>query len=394
MQIEVIPQIELGNVSRLRVGDFLNKAIADDICQQFRFAVAYMRMSGLDRLGASIDALLNRGGHVSGAVGVDAEITSIEALEALSQISSDSTIFYTISGFIYHPKLYLMSSDRQAIAVVGSPNLTSDGLFRNIELATAINLNFDDSMDLEVYRKFDAFISELLDITHPNVQPIDTATIEALARADLIKNESRTKEPGPPIRPKKKSSLAADLESLFPPLQVPVAPPILERVRSRISPPPSLVVPAVTEKPVSTFIMQLSPFDSSHRSGTSGTPEVLIPQAAINFFPPLTSSSGRVHPDAYFNAILNTRTGRERHGYRFWFYSARTEWRLRLDHATIDLSTPNGGDLLVINKLPEGGIDNLLYEVTILSQTDPNFDAFMSQCKYEAQGKKWGIINA
>jgi hypothetical protein len=46
MQIEVIPQIELGSVHRLRIGDFLNKTIADEQYSNFRFAVAYMRLSG------------------------------------------------------------------------------------------------------------------------------------------------------------------------------------------------------------------------------------------------------------------------------------------------------------------------------------------------------------
>lgn len=151
MQIEVIPQVELNNVQRRRIGDVINKSIADAKCRRFRFAVAYMRMSGWDRLAVSIDSLLNRGGHVSGAVGVDNGITSIEALEALRHISADSTVFYTMSGFIYHPKLYLMNGEDQAVAVVGSANLTRDGLFRNIELASAINLDLSSSVDLEVY---------------------------------------------------------------------------------------------------------------------------------------------------------------------------------------------------------------------------------------------------
>ena len=192
--------IELGSVNRLRVGDLLNQSISDNTCQKFLFAVAYMRLSGLDRLGASIDALLNRGGRVSGAIGVDQEITSIEALMALSQVSSDSTIFYTISGFIYHPKLYLMSSEKQAIVVVGSPNLTCDGLFRNIELATAIYLDFEHSTDLKVYEQYETFISELLNTTHPNVQRIDENTLQILIKDGVIKSEARTREPGPPVR--------------------------------------------------------------------------------------------------------------------------------------------------------------------------------------------------
>ena len=72
-----------------------------------------------------------------------------------------------------------------------------------------------------------------------------------------------------------------------------------------------------------------------------------------------------------FDVVLNTNRGRERHSYRFWFYADRTEWRLRMDHETIDLSTPKGGDLLVINKLSTKIDNDSLYEVAILPQADP-----------------------
>lgn len=65
------------------------------------------------------------------------------------------------------------------------------------------------------------------------------------------------------------------------------------------------------------------------------------------------------------------------------------EYRLRLDHDTIDLSTQGGGDLLVFNKLPPGS--DPAYEVTVLPQTDPTFPAFLAMCNREAQGKKWGM---
>lgn len=140
--------------------------------------------------------------------------------------------------------------------------------------------------------------------------------------------------------------------------------------------------------------MQLSSFDSSHRTGVPGTPEVLIPHAAIGFFPPL-SLSGREYPDVIFDVALNTQTGRERHTYRLWYYEERAvgtridEYRLRLNHDTIDLSSPGGGDLIVINRLSIGS--NPSYEMTILPQSDPTFPAFFSLCTNQIYDKRWGI---
>ncbi len=141
--------------------------------------------------------------------------------------------------------------------------------------------------------------------------------------------------------------------------------------------------------------MQLSEFDSSHRTGVPGTPEVLIPHAAVGFFPAL-SLSGRKYPDANFDVILNTPTGPERHNYRLWYYEFRAtgsridEYRLRMNRDTIDLSRIGGGDLLIITKLPVGS--DPAYEVTILPQPDPTFPSFLALCTNRVQDKRWGII--
>lgn len=395
MLIELIPQVEIGGCNRIRVGDVLNATIADSFCKRFRFAVAYMRISGLTRLANSIDSLLNRHGSISGAVGIDDAITSVEALEELGKLSSDSTVFHTVSGYIYHPKLYLMAGEAKAVAVVGSANLTRDGLFRNVEFATAIHLSFSSSTDFEVYNRYDGFINELLNTSHPNVQSINASMVQKLKDAGLIKPEAQVKEPGPARISRRSGGSTVEIETLFPPLRVPVAPPAARAPLATSAVARGVVVPPRTVGTAGTFIMQLSPFDCSHRTGVPGTPEVLIPHPAINFFPPL-SLAGRKYPDALFDVALNTPTGMERHSYRLWYYEERAkgtkidEYRLRMNHETIDLTSLGGGDLLVINKLPLGS--NPPYEVTVLPQSDPTFPAFLGLCRNVVQGKKWGMV--
>ena len=397
MQTEILPQIEIGNINRLRIGDFLNEEIDKDSCDQFKFAVAFMRKSGLDRLANSLDALLNRGGTISGAVGIDSGITTLEALETLKGISSNSTIFYTVSGFIFHPKLYLMKGDEKAVAVIGSANLTRDGLFRNIELATAIRMDLTSSADHQICQKFDTLINELLDVEHPNIQSITDSTLRTLSINGLIKKEAEIREPGCSIIPrnKKVSSTGTEISDLFPPMRVPAAPPFTSLLPRQIpqSSPLEAKTP-INRENTSIFVMQLSAFDSSHRTGVRGTAEVLIPHEAIEFFPPI-SLSGRMYPDCNFDVVLNTPAGCERHRYRLWYYEQRAvgtridEYRLRMDHETIDLSTLGGNDLLIINKLPDGS--DPAYEVTILTKADLAFYKFHSLCNRVTQGKKWGI---
>lgn len=395
MRVEIVPQLEMGSIQRKRVGDILNAAIADSGCYQFRFAVAYMRTSGWHRLSSAVESLLNRGGSVDGAVGIDDGITTIEALEALCQVSSSSTIFHTVSGFIFHPKLYMTSSESFASVLIGSPNLTRDGLFRNVELATAVYLDLGSSVDLQVYERYDAFISELLNTANPNVQRIADPSLRALAGAGAIGHEAHVREPGPALHPRRATPRSTVLDDLFPPMRVPVAPPAGTSVPSRTSPHQPAAVPPMTDATGTVFIMQLSRFDSSHRTGVGGTPEVLIPHSAVEFFPPL-SSSGRKYPDVYFDVSLNTLSGRERHGFRFWYYEERAtgtridEYRSRLYRDTIDLTNSEGGDLLIINRLQAGS--DPAFEVTILPSTDPTFPAFLDRCDQRVQDKRWRIM--
>lgn len=394
MHTEVIPQFTLGTVSRKRVGDILNHAIAAPGCDRFRFAVAYMRVSGLDRLGAALDTLLNRGGVVSGAVGIDDEITSEEALRSLRLVSADSTIFHSVSGFIFHPKLYIASGPDQAVVVIGSPNLTRDGLYRNVEIATAIHFDLASTADQQTYRQYDGIFSELLETNHPNVQPLTEILINILVNAGRVKTEARSAEPGPPVlsRRSRGPKVAPELGTLFPPIHIPVVPPPLSR--TPVTPATSAPVESVVGT-TQTLLLQLSPYDSSHRSGVPGTPEVLIPHAAVSFFPPL-SKTARRYPDAFFDVVLNTPTGRGIHNYRLWYYEYRAtgtridEYRLRMDRETIDLSTPGGGDLLIINRVMIS--DAATYEVTVLPQSDPTFDTFLAQCTRIVQDKRWGLV--
>jgi len=274
-------------------------------------------------------------------------------------------------------------------------NLTREGLYRNIEVACAIHLDFREGEDLRVFQRYDALMQEMLDASHPNIQPISPHLLNVLARNGLIQRESGTTEPGPAIirRRTAQGTGREEIEKLFPRLHVPV-------------PPPGSIPSAATPSGVrellgtnqahlaTTFIMQLSPFDSSHRTGVVGTPEVLIPHHAVPFFPSL-SRTGREYPDVYVDVVLNTPTGQEVRKYRLWYYEKRktgtpiNEYRLRVGHETIDLSTIGGGDLLVISKLPEDS--QPAFEVTVLSRSDRMYSVFQSLCKFDSQGKKWGL---
>ena len=208
MRIEVISQSVLGRRPSLCVGDVLNKALTNPQCFRFRFAVAYMRVSGLRLLYDSLLTLYNRQGSIAGAVGIDDGVTTMEALQLLGSLSSTSTLVHTVSDYIYHPKLYVIDASQSALIIIGSANLTRDGLYRNVELATAITLDLTSSADQDIYRSYDTVLNELLNVNNPNVQPINQVTLKWLTEVTACEDDIETPDSLSPKRTPDKAVLA------------------------------------------------------------------------------------------------------------------------------------------------------------------------------------------
>lgn len=409
MHTKLISQIALTNMPFLRIGDILNDIISDPNTINFSFSVAYMRLSGITRLSDSLNSLLKRGGSISGIVGVDDKITSSDALMFLNNISNHSTIFHTTSGYIYHPKLYIAKGISTSIVIVGSGNLTRDGLYRNSEIASMLYFDLNNPLDNSLFQEYELLMNDLLDIRHPNIQKLTDTLINTLVSEHLIYSEKDTTDPGAPtISPRSRTASSSTLSTIFPPLRVPTAPPLVTSPTvPRTTPTPSAVHLPIQSTPISrvktpiavnpcaTFIMQLSSFDCSHKTGRPGTPEILIPKNALAFFPNILPGTSK-YDEAYFDVTLHSPIGSYKYNYRLWYYDVRAngkpidEHRLRMNHETIDLTTDGGGDLLVINKFTTGTLTS--YEVTIVSMSDTSYSKLVSLCHHSAQGKIWGII--
>lgn len=389
MKLEFLPQVGLGYAGSQRMGDRLNAAIRTPNTDSFKFAVAYMRLSGWQRLASSIADLKGRRGNVVGAVGVDQQVTTVEALEALRRAAPDSTVYYTVSALIFHPKLYVVTSPAAATVFIGSSNLTRDGLYRNMELSVAIHLDLNDAGDSVVFRSFETVLDDFLDTSHSNVKRITPTLLRDLERSGLVGREGSTREPSNASHAQGRTATDSNLiQRLFPPLAVQLAPPPLTVLGQTWPYGPRAPRHGIRPVRYITFVMQLSMFDTSHRTGVPGTPEILIPHEAVPFFPAL--GRGVKPPSTYFGVTVNTMTDSFKSTYRLWYYGARDEYRLRTGRRTADLTTPGGGDLIAISRLPSGSPTP--YEVTILSRQHPDYAFFQAKCTRSAGTKVWGFV--
>lgn len=103
---------------------------------------AYLRESGLELIWPELVALLARGGTVRVLTCGDFAQTEPEALQRLREASGDCEVRLVSSSGVrgFHPKSYLLYAWERATLIVGSSNLTSGGLDKNIELNVGADL--------------------------------------------------------------------------------------------------------------------------------------------------------------------------------------------------------------------------------------------------------------
>lgn len=118
--------------SEFAVGKQLMRLLADTDFHTFTGISAFASQSGVDGLGKFIAEAKNHLERIVIIVGVDQKATSKEALEALLALEIEAFVFYQPSHTIFHPKIYLFEGKERSELIVGSSNLTMQGLFSNV----------------------------------------------------------------------------------------------------------------------------------------------------------------------------------------------------------------------------------------------------------------------
>ncbi|RME49830.1 MAG: hypothetical protein D6796_04260 [Caldilineae bacterium] len=145
--------------NRLRtMADEVSRAIVS--CPDARIAVAFLSQSGLDIIRPAIEENINRGGQIEFLIGLDGRITEPEAVQTLYNLScqfSNVSVYchpFLTEGAIYHPKLYLFQTNENVCLVVGSSNLTRNGLEKNLEVNVRIFASTHDQVAIEAYDSY------------------------------------------------------------------------------------------------------------------------------------------------------------------------------------------------------------------------------------------------
>lgn len=122
--------------------------------------------------------------------GIDQKGTSKEALLALLNSLARGYIFYNPSAIIFHPKFYFFEGEDKIKLILGSSNLTSQGLFQNMEASISLEINKDNEENLKHIQDFKSTFATLFDLSDPNLREITPEIIEELVDLGLIPTES------------------------------------------------------------------------------------------------------------------------------------------------------------------------------------------------------------
>jgi len=123
-------------------------------------------------------------------IGVDQGGTSEEALEALLQSGFSTSIIYTPSKMIFHPKIYIFDGNSECKVILGSSNLTDSGFLKNIEANISIELNLSNLDDLAFYEELNTALSSLND----NEEALTEDLIKLLVDSGIVPTEAATRK--------------------------------------------------------------------------------------------------------------------------------------------------------------------------------------------------------
>jgi len=175
--------------SEASVGKQLIKFFADKNFHTFTGISAFASQAGVKGLSSHIDAAKKHLKNITIVTGVDQKGTSQEALRELFLLNIKVFVFYQPSITIFHPKIYLFEGDAKSELIIGSSNLTSQGLFANVEASLLVSIDNSVEQDRDVIRQVKNYFQGIFDLSDPNLKRLTVGIVRELVAAKIVPTE-------------------------------------------------------------------------------------------------------------------------------------------------------------------------------------------------------------
>ena len=177
------------NVSINAVGNKLIEFLGQTSFDTFFGISAFASAAGIRGLSNYINNAKAHFNNINLIVGIDQNGTSKEALEEIVDLNVNAYIFYQKEAPIFHTKIYLFEGAREVKFILGSSNLTSTGLFNNLEGSLLIEFDSDDEDGNELLNQLKWYYSGLFNLNDPNLFEINTANIRSFIDEGVVAKE-------------------------------------------------------------------------------------------------------------------------------------------------------------------------------------------------------------
>lgn len=127
--------------------DFISEIAKDESLHNLDVVVAWAKRSGLNPIRNDLTRIRDRGKSRL-IVGIDEGGATRQGLELSRMLFTEVHVFHDNGPRTFHPKVYLAYSNKKALVLVGSHNITAGGLSANYEAAIILRLNLPEDAEL------------------------------------------------------------------------------------------------------------------------------------------------------------------------------------------------------------------------------------------------------
>ncbi len=175
------------------VGNQLIKFFADKDFHTFTGISAFASQAGIRGLSKHIKTAKKHLNIITIVTGVDQKGTSKEALEELLALDINAFVFYQPSITIFHPKIYLFEGNDKCELIIGSSNLTSQGLFSNVEASLYVSIDNSSVSDRKIVEQLKEYFKGIFEHSDPNLKKLNKKLIADLVKAKVVPTEEERK---------------------------------------------------------------------------------------------------------------------------------------------------------------------------------------------------------
>ncbi|MBI1781714.1 MAG: NgoFVII family restriction endonuclease [Sphingobacteriales bacterium] len=179
--------------SQHSVGNHLIKFFADKDFHTFTGISAFASQAGIRGLSKHFKTAKKHLKIITIVTGVDQKGTSKEALEELLGLDINVFVFYQPSITIFHPKIYLFEGEEKSELIIGSSNLTSQGLFTNVEASLLVSIDNSTEADRKIVEQLKNYFKGIFDFSDPNLKKLNKKIIADLVKAKVVPTEAERK---------------------------------------------------------------------------------------------------------------------------------------------------------------------------------------------------------